>query len=62
MPIWLLIVCVLTSNGPAAEIASGFESKAACETAAAKITEGLVSNHINQGSVTCNATYIGTFS
>jgi hypothetical protein len=62
MPIWLLIVCVLTASGPHAEIVGGFESQAQCEKAAAIVTNDLVSNHLNRGSVTCNATYIGEFA
>lgn len=59
--VWVLMAIVFQSGQPKMEV-DLFASQKACEIAAGQLTDGLVSEHINQGSVTCVQQVIGEFA
>lgn len=57
-----ILICVFLAKGQLQFVDQPYASLKECQVAASKVTETLVSNSINQGTVTCTAVTIGSFA
>lgn len=61
MSVFILIALLLFNDGPHQGM-KAYESKAACETAAAAFLKNAIAGGATSGAVTCAEVKIGTFS
>lgn len=61
MIIWILIAVFMANGAPQVGV-EAFPTEKECQAEASIIQDGLVSNHINTGSVQCVRTVQGSFS
>lgn len=62
MILYLLIAVIIGSDGSPQAVMEAYPDLKSCQVDASKITDHLVSEHINRGSVTCQKVTIGEFA